>query len=72
MLPLAGIRILAVEQYGAGPFGSMQLADMGAEGSRSRTRPRAATSAGLLVRTFSANTTAISSRHSTATSVPSR
>jgi crotonobetainyl-CoA:carnitine CoA-transferase CaiB-like acyl-CoA transferase len=27
MLPLAGVRILAVEQYGAGPFGSMQLAD---------------------------------------------
>jgi crotonobetainyl-CoA:carnitine CoA-transferase CaiB-like acyl-CoA transferase len=31
MLPLEGVRILAVEQYGAGPFGSMQLADMGAE-----------------------------------------
>jgi hypothetical protein len=31
MLPLTGVRILAVEQYGAGPFGSMQLADMGAE-----------------------------------------
>ena len=31
MPPLAGVRILAVEQYGAGPFGSMQLADMGAE-----------------------------------------
>jgi crotonobetainyl-CoA:carnitine CoA-transferase CaiB-like acyl-CoA transferase len=31
MLPLAGMRILAVEQYGAGPFGSMQLADMGAD-----------------------------------------
>lgn len=30
-LPLSGLRILAVEQYGAGPFGSMQLADMGAE-----------------------------------------
>jgi succinate--hydroxymethylglutarate CoA-transferase len=30
-LPLLGMRILAVEQYGAGPFGSMQLADMGAE-----------------------------------------
>ncbi len=30
MLPLSGVRILAVEQYGAGPFGSMQLADMGA------------------------------------------
>jgi succinate---hydroxymethylglutarate CoA-transferase len=28
---LQGLRILAVEQYGAGPFGSMQLADMGAE-----------------------------------------
>lgn len=31
MLPLHGMRIIAVEQYGAGPFGSMQLADMGAE-----------------------------------------
>ncbi|MDE2008229.1 MAG: CoA transferase, partial [Rhodospirillales bacterium] len=31
MLPLAGVRVIAVEQYGAGPFGSMQLADMGAE-----------------------------------------
>ncbi|WP_317928535.1 CoA transferase [Halioxenophilus sp. WMMB6] len=29
--PLAGIRIIAVEQYGAGPFGSMYLADLGAE-----------------------------------------
>jgi crotonobetainyl-CoA:carnitine CoA-transferase CaiB-like acyl-CoA transferase len=31
MLPLQGLRVLAVEQYGAGPFGSMQLADMGAD-----------------------------------------
>ncbi|TKB43259.1 CaiB/BaiF CoA transferase family protein [Thalassotalea mangrovi] len=30
-LPLSGVRILAVEQYGAGPYGSMYLADMGAE-----------------------------------------
>jgi crotonobetainyl-CoA:carnitine CoA-transferase CaiB-like acyl-CoA transferase len=30
-LPLAGLRIVAVEQYGAGPYGSMQLADLGAE-----------------------------------------
>ncbi|MEQ1950115.1 CoA transferase [Mesorhizobium sp. CN2-181] len=30
-LPLAGIRILAVEQYGAGPFASLYLSDMGAE-----------------------------------------
>ena len=29
--PLAGVRVLAVEQYGAGPFASMYLADMGAE-----------------------------------------
>ena len=29
--PLDGIRILAVSQFGAGPFGTMLLADMGAE-----------------------------------------
>ena len=29
--PLDGIRIIAVEQYGAGPYGSSYLADMGAE-----------------------------------------
>lgn len=29
--PLAGLRIVAVEQYGAGPFGTQQLADLGAE-----------------------------------------
>ncbi len=31
MRPLADIRIVAVEQYGAGPFGSLHLADLGAE-----------------------------------------
>ncbi len=31
MLPLQGVRVLAVEQYGAGPFGTMFLADQGAE-----------------------------------------
>lgn len=31
MLPLAGVRVLAVEQYGAGPFGTLYLADLGAE-----------------------------------------
>jgi crotonobetainyl-CoA:carnitine CoA-transferase CaiB-like acyl-CoA transferase len=30
-LPLEGVRVLAVEQYGAGPFGSLHLADLGAE-----------------------------------------
>jgi crotonobetainyl-CoA:carnitine CoA-transferase CaiB-like acyl-CoA transferase len=29
--PLEGVRILAVEQYGAGPFGSVHLADLGAD-----------------------------------------
>jgi crotonobetainyl-CoA:carnitine CoA-transferase CaiB-like acyl-CoA transferase len=29
--PLADIRIIALEQYGAGPFGSVHLADLGAE-----------------------------------------
>lgn len=29
--PLEGIRILAMEQFGAGPYGSMHLADLGAE-----------------------------------------
>ncbi|HAA92395.1 MAG TPA: CoA transferase [Rhodospirillaceae bacterium] len=31
MLPLEGVRILAVEQYGAGPCGTQYLADLGAE-----------------------------------------
>jgi crotonobetainyl-CoA:carnitine CoA-transferase CaiB-like acyl-CoA transferase len=29
--PLAGVRIVAVEQFGAGPFGTLHLADLGAE-----------------------------------------
>jgi len=30
-LPLDGLKIISVEQYGAGPFGTQHLADMGAE-----------------------------------------
>ena len=30
-LPLSGVRIIAVEQYAAGPYGSSLLADLGAE-----------------------------------------
>jgi crotonobetainyl-CoA:carnitine CoA-transferase CaiB-like acyl-CoA transferase len=29
--PLADLRVLAIEQFGAGPWGSMQLADLGAD-----------------------------------------
>lgn len=31
MQPLENLRIIAIEQYGAGPFGTMHLADLGAE-----------------------------------------
>ncbi|SAL44010.1 formyl-CoA transferase [Caballeronia cordobensis] len=30
-LPLSGVRIVAIEQYGAGPFATQHLADLGAE-----------------------------------------
>jgi crotonobetainyl-CoA:carnitine CoA-transferase CaiB-like acyl-CoA transferase len=30
-LPLADVRVIALEQFGAGPWGTMQLADLGAE-----------------------------------------
>jgi len=30
-LPLAGLKVIAVEQYGAGPWGTLYLADLGAE-----------------------------------------
>jgi succinate---hydroxymethylglutarate CoA-transferase len=31
MLPLEGLRIIAVEVYGAGPYGTAHLGDLGAE-----------------------------------------
>lgn len=37
MRPLSDVRVLAVEQYGAGPFGSLQLADLGADVIRIET-----------------------------------
>jgi len=31
VLPLADVRVVAIEQFGAGPWGTLQLADLGAE-----------------------------------------
>ncbi len=31
MLPLADVRVISLEQFGAGPWGTLQLADLGAE-----------------------------------------
>ncbi|MGD9991616.1 CoA transferase, partial [Pseudonocardia sp.] len=31
MRPLEDVRIISLEQYGAGPFGSMHLAELGAD-----------------------------------------
>lgn len=38
-LPLTGLRILAFEQFGAGPFATMNLADLGAEVIRVESPP---------------------------------
>jgi crotonobetainyl-CoA:carnitine CoA-transferase CaiB-like acyl-CoA transferase len=38
MAPLSGVRIIAVEVYGAGPFGTTHLADLGAEVIRIENR----------------------------------
>ncbi|WP_237213619.1 CaiB/BaiF CoA transferase family protein [Falsiroseomonas oryziterrae] len=38
-LPLAGLRILAFEQFGAGPFATMNIADLGAEVIRVESPP---------------------------------
>ena len=70
-LPLQDVRIIAVEQYGAGPWGTCTSPTSAPRSSRSRTRPRAATSAATCRRTPRARTRC-SSRSSTATSAACR
>ncbi len=71
-LPLADVRVVAVEQYGAGPWGTLQLADLGAEVIKIEDPAlEAATSAATCRRTRRARTRS-SSRRSTATRRASR
>ncbi|MFM8546293.1 MAG: CaiB/BaiF CoA transferase family protein [Betaproteobacteria bacterium] len=39
-LPLSGVRILTIEQYGAGPYATMHMADLGAEVIKLESPPR--------------------------------
>ncbi len=39
MLPLAGLKIIAIEHYGAGPYGTGHMADMGADVIKIEHRP---------------------------------
>ena len=71
MLPLADIRVVAVEQYGAGPWGTVQLADLGAEMIKIEDPASAATWAGTCLPSRRARTRC-SSRRSTAARRASR
>ena len=46
-LPLAGVRVISLCQFGAGPFATMQLADLGAEVIKVEDPTRAGMSAGV-------------------------
>ena len=72
MKPLEGVRILSVEQFGAGPYGSMFLADLGAEVIKIENAETGAKPRGTSARAFSARTTASTSSRSTPTRRASR
>lgn len=67
-LPLEGVTIIAVEQYGAGPFGTMLLADLGAEVIKIENPAEGARSAAMSGRICLGPATASSIKPSTATS----
>ena len=58
MQPLADLRIIAVEQFGAGPFGSVHLADLGADVIKIED-PRAGGDVGRTVPPFVENDTSL-------------
>ena len=66
-LPLSGLRVLAVEQYGAGPFGTSYLADLGAEIIKIENHKDGGDVGRHVGRISSASKTATSSRPLTAT-----
>ena len=66
-LPLQGVRIVAVEQYGAGPFGTQHLADSGAEVIKIENPAEGGDVGRRIGPYFFGATTAISTRLSTAT-----
>ena len=67
MKPLQDIRIVSLEQYGAGPFGTLHLADLGAEVIKVED-PAAGGDVGRTSRPTQRVATRCSSRRSTATS----
>ncbi len=72
MKPLEDVRIIAVEQYGAGPWGSVHLADLGAEVIKIEDPSRAAATSAATCRRTPRARTRCSSRPSTATSAACR
>ena len=70
-LPLADVRIIAVEQYGAGPLGTLHLADLGAEVIKIED-PASGGDVGRYVPPYPRARTRCSSRRSTATSAACR